>query len=569
MPTDPMALLLLSIAAMLAATAGLSAIDHALMRRRHAAQSEYSRLGKPRLETFGEHILGLVVLAGLGVFVVWLLQSLVFLPLLDPPAALRDSLEYTLAPLPALAGLAVAVYFLSTDALRRTVMVLPLGLILANLAVATDRDRQAHLYWAHLSELGAMQDAYSNNIFAGGGPGNSNHMWELDQFDTAFSATSLDPKARDLREEFTWHGVDAPANQGRTERLIAFFALSPTGDHVQDARDLLTIHNIGMLRGTDWTRDANLFGRPVSPEIWANLRKSRRSDVEAFLILFPEAPEAEAARAVLADLTAQEQAAAWREVAAADVATLLAWIDRNQNSPFRADAEARIADLRADIGLWETAQRSADPSALPDFLARYPGHSMEEDAKNALQPIDIRSLLELREVSASGFGCGMEAVCLSLVNETDRLLRVAVPVGFVLVAQSANVQPMATVEPRTVVLRPDRSAEVRIAGACADITLDVPEATDVMTLILDRAVDPRLEQAASALARASNWDVQQTIVWLIRNDPSRRKLQDTLQRSYGAMPMGSAISTEEIEEALRLLDGAGFEPRNFRAWQEG
>jgi hypothetical protein len=300
--------------------------------------------------------------------------------------------------------------------------------------------------------------------------------------------------------------------------------------------------------------------------------------------------------------------ATWSTSAKGDEAALRSYLERFRDGAHRAQAEARIEELvwqrsskegtavaldryaraypdgrfldaaraqreavLADDGVFELARKGGDRGAYETFLASYPGHAREAEARAALADIDGRDLFDLLaegKVEARASGSSIEIVTLELRRLVPHPLRVLVPVGTFFVSRDGSAQDMVTVAGDAVVLDGEGWVSTSVEVACADLHLDIP--TDEVGFTIRRApaqralqkLMPVLDRAAAGVA------VRQAAVWILSDDASYGDL-GTLIQVTGFDPFGGGtpmINAAEAVRAMQLIDEAGIPLAEKAIW---
>jgi hypothetical protein len=341
-----------------------------------------------------------------------------------------------------------------------------------------------------------------------------------------------------VREELHWRSIASSAEPGAFERFVARW---PQGRHRAEATARLD--------------DAS----------WQAVAQADEAAVRGYLGKFPRG-------AHLAKATARLEELLWQHVGKERTAV---GFDRYLRAYPRgrfvvAASEQRRAVL-ADEAVFATAQQQGDRAAYEAFLANYPGHVREGDARSALGDLDGRDLFELIEagrVEARATGADIQNVTLELRRKEARALRVLVPVGTFFSSHDESAQSMVTVAGTDVTLTSDEWTSVSVDVACADLHLDIPSGDTSFTV--RRAPGQRELQKLMPVLAAAHADeaVRQAAVWILSDDASYDEL-GTLVQSSGFSPFGGGtrmINAPEAVRALQLLAEAGISLSDKAIW---
>jgi hypothetical protein len=361
--------------------------------------------------------------------------------------------------------------------------------------------------------------------------------------------------SRDALDDRAWvHGVDP----------IGYLAAYPDGRHVRQA--------ITAAASDDLARHL-LGGAPAALAALAAPTISE-ADLAAVVAATPDLDLARVAisaidePATLETLIAAhpghvarlEMAARWEETSWArarrgSVRALTDHLARYPESRDAGAAEAEIARLRADETLYAAVFEQRDvTTALEHFLAEYPGHAREVDARAALAGVRLDEAIAGGLVTALFHGCGISSLCGSIANEAGRFLVVRVPPGSYFSPDNDYSQPMIVTADVAIELPPGESRELSLSVACADIDLAVPSGADTFTM--RPPADDRLSATARMLAEEKvNYSMTQAAIWIVANDASDSALGVLVERTStsGLAPSERQLITPEVAAAARAL----------------
>ena len=109
---------------------------------------------------------------------------------------------------------------------------------------------------------------------------------------------------------------------------------------------------------------------------------------------------------------------AWQAAAAANTAaSYAAYLEAYPDGAFADDAQQRKTALLADDELFRAAIRAGSEEAVEAFVAKYPGHRREAEARGAvtaMQGRDIVDLIEEGKIEVKTAGSGIQNVELQI-----------------------------------------------------------------------------------------------------------------------------------------------------------
>jgi hypothetical protein len=235
---------------------------------------------------------------------------------------------------------------------------------------------------------------------------------------------------------------------------------------------------------------------------------------------------------------------------------------------FVAQAEAAIASLAADESLFLAAQGVGTRTAYEDFLAKYPGHVREPEARQALEDImaDIQGqpvldLIAQNKIEFKATGAGMTTVHLEVRRLVKHDVTVIIPAATSLVT-AGSAQNMVTMVQGKSVLKDDDWASVSVPAACANLHGQVPGVNDSFQIGTVPRQD-ELEMLTPLLANMS-FDVRQAAVWIITDNADYDALGRLVSGIGGFGPR--AIDENEAAQAMKLVDDAGIDITQKAIW---
>lgn len=262
---------------------------------------------------------------------------------------------------------------------------------------------------------------------------------------------------------------------------------------------------------------------------------------------------------------------AWRPADESGTAVALqAYLQRHPNGAHADEARQRIEAALHNEQLYTEAVAYGDARLIEEFLANYPGHVREGDARTTLAniaPRDLFDLIQEGKIEAHGSGAGIESISLTLRNTTPYWLSVLIPPGTFMVARDASAQNMVTTESQMIRVRPQAETAVSLAAACANRPRDIPEGSDRFTLA---RTPPQTDLARLMPALASAqapYAVRQAAVWILSDNADYADL-GVLVRSTNGFGGSRVILAPETARAMQIIDGAGIDITRRAIWRD-
>jgi hypothetical protein len=298
---------------------------------------------------------------------------------------------------------------------------------------------------------------------------------------------------------------------------------------------------------------------------WRTVVKSNEARLRWYLGGFPSGAHRTDAEARIEELV-WERLSKERTAVAFD-----RYVQAYTSGRFVAAARAQRTAVLADDAVFEVARKRGDRAAYETFLANYPGHAREPEARAVLADIEGRDIVDLlaeKKVEARATGSDIRSVTLELRRLVSHPIRVVVPVGTFFVSRDGSSQDMVTVAGDDVTLTGDDWVSTSVQAACAALHLDIP--TDEVGFTIRRAPSQReLQKLMPVLDRAgTDQDVRQAAVWILSDDASYEDL-GTLVETSAYTPFGGGarvINAPEAVRAMRLLAEAGIPLADKAIW---
>jgi hypothetical protein len=261
----------------------------------------------------------------------------------------------------------------------------------------------------------------------------------------------------------------------------------------------------------------------------------------------------------------------WQEAQAAN--TIVAYRQYLASHPaggFVPQAEEAVASLINDQSPFLAAQELGTRKAYEGFLAEFPGHVREADARRALDDIlrdmEGRRILDLiaqNKVRAEANGSGIEEVELELCRLVKHQVTVLVPVGTFFVSRG-SAQDMVTTDDEEFTLE-EECISVTVPVACADFDRSVPRSDDTFD-ILPGSQQEELERLMPLVADAP-FSVRQAAVWVVTDNADYEDLGTLVSGPIAGF--GSRVIHEtQAAQAMKLVDEAGIDITQKGIWRD-
>jgi hypothetical protein len=259
----------------------------------------------------------------------------------------------------------------------------------------------------------------------------------------------------------------------------------------------------------------------------------------------------------------------WRQAQAANtIAAYRQYVASYPAGRFVPQAEETIASLINDESPFLAAQEVGTREAYEGFLAKFPGHVREADARRALDDIlqdmegrQIVDLIAQKKVEARAKGSGIEEVEIELCRLVKHELSVLVPAGTFFVSRG-SAQDMVTTNDEEFTLEKEECISVTVPVACADLDRLVPRSDDTFD-ILPSSQQEEMQKLAPLLREASS-EVRQAAVWIVTDNADYDALGTLVSGLGGFGPR--VIKEDEAARAMKLVDEAGIDITQKAIW---
>ena len=273
-----------------------------------------------------------------------------------------------------------------------------------------------------------------------------------------------------------------------------------------------------------------------------------------------------------AEQQAQRELDAWDDAQRSNtIRSLQRYIAAYPDGRFVQQAEARAAALRSDQTLYDRAVRNVSEASLHAFLADYPGHTREAEAKEILKEFrearDIVDLIQEERIEVEAKGAGISKVQVRMRRLAPQPLAVRIPVGAYFVSSNAAAQNMVTTAESKVWLRTDQSLTMAFDAACANRPKRIPAHGDTFT-VKRSSHQMELAQLMPVLEKAKvDYKTKQAAVWIVTDNASYADL-GVLVTSQSGVGGSRLITQKDAARAMRICQEAGIDVTKTAIWRD-
>jgi hypothetical protein len=259
----------------------------------------------------------------------------------------------------------------------------------------------------------------------------------------------------------------------------------------------------------------------------------------------------------------------WQEAGTANtISSYQQYLESYPSGRYAEEANQRVASLADDDSPFLAAQQEGTRKAFEDFLAKFPGHRWEADARSALDDIvkdmegrDIVDLIAENKAEAKPKGSGIESVSLEVRRLVNHEITVLIPIG-TFFASAGSAQDMVTTNVGQLVLKDNEWHSVSVSAACANLHARVPGGQDTFNIL--RTPQQELEKLMGALAKTAGLDsaVRQAAVWIVTDNANYAGLGTLV----GSITRARVINETKAAQAMKAVDDAGIDITQKAIW---
>lgn len=339
------------------------------------------------------------------------------------------------------------------------------------------------------------------------------------------------------RDEIQWRLADS---RNKTESYEAYLKAWPSGRHAAEA---------GEKRDALGWAEAQSVGTVIG--------------FQSYLTLYPQGRYASDARDRIENIL-------WQTAGQTHtIAAYRVFLEGQPNGKHAAEAKERELALRVDPAPYQAAMKTATEESLKKFIADYPGHGKEPEARAVLKDIvegkDIVDLIREKKVEARVQGIGIESVSVSLRRLVPYAITARIPVGTYFVSANSSAQNMVSTAESRIRLDSDEWLDVSPDAACANRSLDVPGGEDRFS-IQRSPHQAELARLMPVLEKAGvDVETRQAAVWIVTDDADYDDLGTLVASQFGFG--GSRVINElETARAMKICEEAKINIRGKRIW---
>lgn len=263
----------------------------------------------------------------------------------------------------------------------------------------------------------------------------------------------------------------------------------------------------------------------------------------------------------------------WNSVVAMNtVAGYHDYLERNPTGRYSEQARSKLKAMLQDDSFFQAAQKQGTRQAMEQFLAQFPGHVREKDARSALKDLEGRNITELianKKIEIKAEGSGIQDVSLSIRRLVSHPIKVIIPVGTFFVAKKGSVQDMVTRQESDVILSNDSWYYVNISSACANRPREIPQGGDSFSAqISPNSKD--LEKLMPELRKArADYAAEQAAIWIVTDNATYSDLGILVSRSVYQMFGGERVIQEiHAAQAMKICENAGINITKKAIWRD-
>lgn len=164
----------------------------------------------------------------------------------------------------------------------------------------------------------------------------------------------------------------------------------------------------------------------------------------------------------------------------------------------------------------------------------------------------------LLEVNGSGRS-SITSIQIKIISKSDKSLQVTILPGTMFIA-GTGVQNMVATAKRVIFLERNATVNVSIIAACANMHLNVPEATDSFELGSEPIPEDLIKLLALEDFTENSVRTMQFAIWTITDNPER---DDYV--GIGSFGIGTGPTDEELAAIIELFRRAGISISQYQA----
>ena len=346
-------------------------------------------------------------------------------------------------------------------------------------------------------------------------------------------------EARAVHEERLWQEADALNVKRVYEDYLESY---PDGEHAEEARDRIEDF---VWRALDAAGDGGAY--------------------RYFVQQYPDGEHVQDALDRLEDIM-------WVDVRSDN--TLKAFNDYLERYPegrYAEKARSRRDAILSDDGLFIAAKKEGTAEALEKFLALYPGHPREADARAALVALagaDVLDLIKNGAIEAEAKGTGTLEAAVRLRGFGAMPRTVKIPAGTIFVCGDAACADLVATESTRASVEGNDWTTVSVPVAGMDRLKPAPG--EGQTLSLKR--QPESEELVRVVASLDRFGpapaVCQAAVWLVTGDPRYKDLGTLVKAGSDASGQEAErlINEREAVRAFKLCADTGMDMTKKAIW---
>lgn len=203
---------------------------------------------------------------------------------------------------------------------------------------------------------------------------------------------------------------------------------------------------------------------------------------------------------------------------------------------------------------------------MNEFIADFPGHAMQSQARTAAKDLAGRDLFELvreKKLQFKAAAAGAEAVTISVLRNTPHPLLATVAPGTLVVPRNAGWRQLVITAPTRLLIKDVRWVEQAASAVSLQPQRVVRSTPDAYVLRPSAEQAPLTRLAAGIAESGASQDVANAAVWIASANADLAGLQ-ALARQGGLHPPDPAATAA----AMQLVDRAGSPVTGRAIWRE-
>lgn len=234
------------------------------------------------------------------------------------------------------------------------------------------------------------------------------------------------------------------------------------------------------------------------------------------------------------------------------VLSLLDFIDSHPLSSHCPEAEQLVKDMLNDSSYFQEYSSPNTLESIEKFILNFPGHKDMEKAEmqRKIYEGDIYDFTEKNYLKVKITGKSIKETVLTVKNNTVSQLIIHIPFGTYFAANNGYVQNMAVTKETSFRIDSAEEKILIIDTAGMNINKDIPTESDFFSVDILESDSSLVKLLKILDQNSSKYEVAQTAIWYMRDNPGKNMLLNTLEYPDGT----KAVTESDYNEAVRLAD---------------